>query len=324
MSYDINWNIEFKTKGKRYKLALMVECDTICSVNNLVDTATIVLPEAVMNTALNLENKVVRGSEVLIQFAYDDDQLETEFIGYVKDIINSDSSLKIVCEDALFLFRKGVTDKEMKPITLKKIAQYLVDEIDPGYKVNCSYEINYEKFTIHQATGYDVLKKIQQETKANIFFNTETKVLHIHPPYVEKGGEVFYSMQKNIENSSLEFKNKLDAKVEITIESTDIKGNVHKVTAGTTGGNKVTLKVGAMDRASMQRIADAELIKNSAAGYEGTFDTWLTPMVKPTYSARIKDEDYPDKTAWYYVVSVNTNISESGIKRTITPGIKLS
>ena len=323
MYYDINWNIEFKTEGERFKLALMVECDIVCSVNNLADTATIVLPEAVMNAALNRANKVVRGTEVLIQFGYDD-QLETEFIGYVKDVINSDSSLKIVCEDALFLFRKGVKDKELKPTSLKKIAQYLVNEIDPSYKVNCSYDINYEKFTIHQATGYDVLKKIQQETKANIFFNTETKVLHIHPPYVEKGGEVFYSMQKNIETSSLEFKNKLDAKVEVTVESTDIKGNVHKVTAGTTGGNKITLKVGAMDKASMQRIADAELIKNSAAGYEGTFDTWLIPMCKPTYSARIKDEDYPEKTAWYYVVGVTTNLSESGGKRTITPGIKLS
>ena len=33
-----------------------------------------------------------------------------------------------------------------------------------------------------------------------------------------KGGEAFYSMHHNIENSSLEFKNKLDAKVEITVE----------------------------------------------------------------------------------------------------------
>ncbi len=321
--YNIDWNIEFKTEGKTYRLALMVECDIVCSVNNLADTATIVLPEAVMNTALNLENKIVRGTEVLIQLGYDG-QLETEFIGYVQDIINSDSSLKIVCEDALFLFRKGVKDKELKPTSLKKIAQYLVDEIDLGYKVSCTYDINYEKFTIHQATGYDVLKKIQQESGANIYFNTETKELHIHPPYVEKGGEVFYSMQKNIENSSLEFKNKLDAKVEIIVESTDIKGNVHQTTTGTTGGDKVTIKVGSMNEASKKLRAEIELIKRTEPKYEGTFDTWLIPMCKPTYSARIKDEDYPEKTAWYYVVGVTTNLSESGGKRTITPGIKLS
>ena len=321
--YSLDWNIEFKTSGKRYTLAMLAECDIVKSVNNLADVATIVLPEAVMNEALSLEHKIIRGSEVLIQLGYDGN-LKNEFIGYVQDVINSDSSLKIVCEDALFLFRKGVKDKELKPTSLKKIAQYLVDEIDSGYKVNCSYDINYEKFTIHQATGYDVLKKIQQESGANIFFNTEDKTLHIHEPYIEKGGEVFYSMQKNIENSSLEFKNKLDAKVEIIVESTDIKGNVHQTTTGTTGGDKVTIKVGSMNEASKKLRAELELIQRTAPKYEGTFDTWLIPMVKPTYSARLKDEDYLENKAWYYVVGVTTNLSESGGKRTITPGIKLS
>ena len=320
---NIDWNIEFKTNGQRYQLGMLAECEVFSSVENLADTATIILPEAVMNEVLNFENKLIRGSEVVIKMGYDN-ALETEFTGYIQDITNNDSSLKIICEDALFLFRVGIPDIELKPTSLSKIAHYLIDEIDSSFTLKCTYDINYEKFTIHQATAYDVLKKIQAETKANIYFNTELKELHIHPPYLEKGGEVFYSLQKNVENSSLEFDNKLDSKVEITIESTDLKGTVHKVTSGTTGGNKVTLKVGAMDEASMRRIADAELIKRNAAGYEGSFDTWLVPFVKPTYSARIKDEDYPDKTAWYYVASVVTNLSESGAKRTITPSIKIS
>ncbi|WP_417289608.1 hypothetical protein [Corallibacter sp.] len=321
---NIDWYIQFKNQeGKRFQLALMAECEIIQSVDNLADTATIVLPEAVMNSPLNFENKIARGTEVLIQLGYDG-ELKDEFVGFIQDITNNDSSLKILCEDALFLFRVGIPDVELKPTSLTKIAQYVIDNIDSSFTVNCDYDVNYEKFTIHDATGYDVLKKIQDETKANIYFDTANKVLHIHPPYVEKGGEVFYSMQKNIENSSLEFNNKLDAKVEVTIESTDIKGNVRKVTSGTTGGDKVTLKVGSIDEASMQIIADNEVLKHSAAGYEGSFDTWLIPFVKPTYSARIKDEDYPEKTAYYYVKSVTTNLSEAGGKRTITPGIKLS
>jgi len=323
MYYDIDWHIEFTTNNKRTQLVMMAECEVISSVDNLADTATIVLPEAVMNTVLNFEGKVKRGTAVIIKMGYDGD-LKTEFVGYVKDITNSDNSLKILCEDALFLFRVGIPDVELKPTTLKDILQYVITNIDSSYTLVSTYDINYEKYTIHQATGYDVLKKIQSETKANIFFNTEKKELHIHPPYISKGGEVFYSMQKNIENSSLEYNNKLDTKVEVTIESTDIKGNVQSVTTGTTGGNKITLKVGAIDTASMNKIANAELLKNSAAGYEGSFDTWLIPFVQPTYSARIKDEDYPDKTAYYYVKSVTTHLSEVGGKRTIVPGIKLS
>lgn len=323
MLYDIDWNIEFNTNGQRYRLAMLHSCEVFSSVDNLADTATIVLPEAIMNEVLNFENKIGRSTQVVISFGYNQ-ALLTEFTGYIRDITVNDSSLKILCEDALFLFRKGIPDTQLKPTSLAKIAQYVIDHVDPSFQLDCTFDINYEKFTIHQATGYDVLKKLQDETKGNFYFDTANKTLRIHPPYIEKTGEVFYSMQKNIENSSLEFKNRIDTKVEITVESTDLKGNVQKTIAGTTGGDKVTLKVGMMDQDSMKRIADAELLKRSAPKYEGSFDTWLDPFVAPGYSARIKDEEYPNNTAYYYVQSVVTSISDSGGKRTVTPGIKLS
>lgn len=323
MLYDIDWNIEFNNKGKRTKLALMAEVEIVKDVDNLADVATIVLPESIMNDALNFENKIGRGTEVLIEMGYNGN-LETEFVGFIRDITVNDSSLKIICEDALFLFRVGVPDKELKGVTLRQVAKYVVDEVDPSYKVESTYDITYEKFTIHQATGYDVLKKLQEETKGNFTFDTENKILHIDPPYIRKGGEVFYSMQKNIEESSLEYKNKLDYKLEVTVESTDVKGNVRKITAGSTGGDKITLKVGAMSEASMKEVAEAALKKQNSAGYEGSFSAWLIPYVAPTFSARIKDEDYPDKTAFYYVKSVTTTLSSSGGVRTVTPGIKLS
>lgn len=320
--FTMDWNIVFDTNGKKFKLGLLAECEIVCSVDNLADTATIVLPEAVMNKVLNLENKINRGSGVLIQLGYDGN-LETEFEGFIQDITTNDSTLKIVCEDALFLFRVGVKDVELKPSSLKSIAQYVIDKIDQSYKLSCDYDISYEKFVIHQATGFDVLKKLQEETKANIYFDTQNKILHIHPPYLEKGGAVKYSMQQNIEKSTLEYKKAVDKKVEITVESTDSKGKVKSITAGTTGGDKITMKVGPMGEVDMKKVADAALRKNSFDGYTGSFDGWLIPFVKPTYSAIIQDQDYPYKDGSYYVVGVKTNFSESGGVRTITPGIKL-
>lgn len=317
--YNIDWDIRFDNK---YQLAILGELEIVKSVDNLADTAVIVLPEAVMNEVLDFEQLIGRGTEVLIRLGYDG-ELKNEFSGYIREIAVNDSSLKIRCEDALFLFRVGVPDKEMKGVSLKQVAQYVIDHVDPDFTLQCDYEVNYEKFTIHQATGYDVLKKLQEETKANIYFDTENKTLHIHKPYLEKGGEVYYSMQKNIENSSLDFKTKLDTKHEVTVESTDINGIVHKVTVGTTGGDKTNWKVGSMDEASMREIAKEILKKKAAPSYDGTFDTWLVPFVAPSWSARIKDADYPDKEAWYYVKSVTTSISEGGGKRVVTPGVKL-
>lgn len=320
--FVMDWNIIFNNAGKKFKLGLLAECEIDSSVDNLADVATIVLPEAVMNWVLNIESKISRGTQVTIQLGYNG-KLETEFEGFIQDITTNDSTLKIICEDALFLFRVGVPDVELKPTSLKKIAQYLIDKIDPSFTLSCDFDISYEKFVIHQATGYDVLKKLQEETKANIYFDTINKVLHIHAPYVEIGGVVKYSMQRNIEKSSLEYKRAIDKKVEVTIESTDSKGKVKSITSGTTGGDKITFKVGPMSEADVKKIAESTLKKNSFDGYSGSFDGWLIPFVQPTYSAIIEDTDYPHKNGRYYVIGVKTSFSESGGKRTITPGIKL-
>lgn len=320
----MDWDIRFKNKnGKVFRLGTLAECEIDLNVDNLVDTSTIVLPEAVLNQVLEIEDKIGRGSEVTIKLGYNDD-LKTEFQGYIYDITTNDSTLKILCEDALYLFRKGVKDVVLKPTSVKKIAQLLVNQVDKSYKVDCDYDIGYEKFVFHQSTAYDVLKKVQEEIKANIYFDTQTKTLHIHPPYVQKGGEVRYSFHDNIEEGcSLEYKRAIDKKVEVTVESTDLNGKVKSVTVGVTGGDKVTLKVGAMSEKDMKRVAEAALKKNSFDGYTGSFPTWLVPFVQPTYTAIIEDLDYEFKTGRYYVVGVKTTFSESGGQREITPGIKV-
>lgn len=319
---NMDWNITFKSKGLSYKLMLISEIEITESVENLVDTAIITLPESVLNKVLDFEDTIGRGSEITIELGYDND-LKKEFTGYVKDITTNDSSLKIVCEDSLFLFRVGVKDVEMKPTSMKKIAQSLIDQIDKSFTLSCGFDIGYEKFTIHQATGYDVLKKLQEETKANIYFDSEKKILHIHAPYLEKGGDVVYSLQKNIEKSSLEYKRAIDKKVEVTIESIDLKGKVRSYTTGTTGGDKITIKVGAVSEIDMKKIAAVALQQNNYDGLDGSIDTWLVPFVKPTYSAHFSDEDYPEKTGIYYVISTVTTFNDSGGKRVVKFGIKL-
>src|SRR5690606_7563973 len=112
--YDMNWSIRFKTDDKTYKLGLLESCEINCDVDNLADTATIVLPEAVVNNVWELDQKIIRGTEVIIQLGYDED-LKTEFTGYVQRITN-DGSLIIHCEDSLFLFRVAVPDKEFKNV----------------------------------------------------------------------------------------------------------------------------------------------------------------------------------------------------------------
>ncbi|WP_234111469.1 hypothetical protein [Chryseobacterium sp. R2A-55] len=348
--YQLNWNINFKNKQGNWKLGILAECIIEKSVSNLADTATVVLPEADMNKVLKVQDSIGRGDEITIDLGYDDN-LVTEFIGYVKEITTNDSALQILCEDALFLFRKGIADrffgvKKMKKkkskddgdegesteeppavgklTSVKEVAQYVISQIDKSYKLDCKYDIPYERFTIYQATGYDVLAKIQEETGADIFFDMKTKTLCIYPAYTRKGGEADYSMQHNIETSSLEYKSAEDRKVEVTVESVGVSGEVISKTVGQAGGEKITKKVGRMSAAAVKIIADTEYKNKMAPGYEGTFDAWLIPFVEPSYTIGIYDDDYPYKDGKYYTESVTVNFSEAGGKRTITPSIKLS
>src|SRR5690554_702319 len=300
--YSLDYDISFEHNGRKFKLALLASVEITSDVMVLADSATITLPEAVLNQVLDLKGRIGRGAKVEINLGYDGN-LKREFDGFIREIKTNDSSLTIECEDALFLFRKSVKDEILTNTNVSEICQSLIDQIDPSYTLVCDYDIGYEKFTIHQAEAYDVLKKLQSETKANVYFNTVAKELHVHFPYSEKGGDVKYAFDRNIETSSLEYKKAIDRKIEVVVEKIG--------------------KDGEMKASDIQKIADAELIKRSADKYEGDFDSWLIPICRPTYTAEIRDPDYPEKDGQYYVSSVTTSFSESGGVRKIKLGNKL-
>lgn len=322
MNLEVMWNISFKTPTETWDLGVLAECRIEKSAKNLADRAIITLPEANFNKVLRIQDTISRGDQVMIKLGYRDLIWETEFSGYVKEIITNDNSLTIECEDALFLFRNGVKDRQFKPASISTIAQYLIGEINPDFELDCDYNIGYEKFTIYKATAYDVLAKIQEETGADIYF--ENKTLHIHPAYTRKGGEADFSPQCNIEKFNLEYKTAIDRKVEVTIESTGMDGKVKKYTVGQPGGEKVTKTVDRMSEQSIRMIADNEYKTRMSDGYEGSFESWLFPYVEPSFTIGIYDDDYPYKDGRYYVDAVTTVFSSEGIRRSVELGIKLS
>lgn len=323
MLYDIGWNIEFKNGSQRTLLAFVAELEIIRDIDMLSSTAQLVLPESIMNDPLHFEHVIKRGTEVLIDLGYNGD-LNREFTGFVREVRIKDGSIRIECEDALFLFRQSIPDTELNQITLNKICEYVIENIDSSYRLESTYDISYDKFSIYNATGQEVLKKLQEETKANIQFDGKNKILKVSPPYAIKEGEAFYVIQKNVETSDLEYRQNQDKKLSVKVETTDTNGNVLVSEAGEVGGDESTLKVGTMPSSSLQRVAEEWYKTQRNPGYEGSFRTWLIPHVEPGYSAYIKDEDYPDKAGFYFVKAVTTNISSSGAVRTIKPGLKLN
>ncbi len=319
MYLNLDWQI---TVGN-YQLALLEKCEVHSSVDLLADTCTITLPEAVYNKAFRVEETLLRGDKVQVRAGYGG-QLVTEFTGYLLRVDTNNNVLTIECEDALFLMRLAVADKQFKTATVKEIAQYLIAQTGGTVTLNCTLDLGYTKFVIRQATAYDVLNKLQQETAGNIYMK-ETATgweLNIHPPYSEAHGNVKYTFQQNIEKSDLKYIRRQDRKLEVVIERIDKTGKVVKEQYGTTGGDQVTLKRGTMDAGSAAQTAKNEYLRRMTDGYEGSITCWLVPFCAPGYTAEILDADYEYKDGSYYVTAVTTSISNQGGIRAVQLGIK--
>ena len=306
----------------KYELRMMESIEIIRSVELLSDTATIALPATAYNQTLDIESKIKRGDSVLIKLGYNG-KLVPEFEGYLESISSDDGSLTLKCEDSLFQYRKDIPNVELKNASVVDILKYVHTYIT-GFTINCSYDFSYDKFVIKDATGYDVLKKIQEEAKPNIYI--KGNVLHIHPQYIEIFGTAVYDFAKNIDEDGCSLKYKLESerKFLVTVESKDSAGKTIKVEEGTTGGEKMNIKIsGVTNVASLRKMAQEALKQKVYTGFEGNFTAWLIPYVDAGYKVTLYDWDYEYKNGSYYVLEVKTVFSEDGGVRVIKIGKKL-
>lgn len=316
------YTLDFEVKIGEFYLG-MVESITIHkSVELLADTCEIVLPAARLNKALEVEEQIKRGDEVSVSIGYKEVGIKEEFKGYLQRISTDGGSIKLFCEDDLFQFRKDLPNEELKKISLSNLLSKVVKGIGKNYKVDCSYTWVYDKFVIRDATGYDVLKKVQEECGADIYL--KDGVLHIHPPGEVVGKERFYDFAVNIEEAELSFKRAEDKKVKVVVKAIMPDGKVKEIEVGSTGGEKVEVKCHASDTASMKARGEAEVKRRTFDGYDGSITTWLIPECNPGDTASIHDGDYTYKDGTYFVRSVTTEFSEGGGKRKVELGYRLS
>nr|DAX44376.1 MAG TPA: tail protein [Caudoviricetes sp.] len=305
-----------------YQLAMLDKVEIHSSVELLADTAKITLPAAEYNKALDVEQELRRGDAVTIRLGYAETGLVTEFVGYLQRIATDNGDLTLTCEDDLFLLRKPLRDTVLTKISLSSLLAHIIKEMGISIKVDCSYSWVYDKFVVKAATGYDVLKKIQEECGADVYLREG--VLHLHPPGEVIGTERIYDFAYNIEEANLTYRRAEDKKYLIAVKALLPNGKVREFEVGTPGGDKITVKCPTSDEASMRLRAETELRRRTFDGYDGSIETWLVPECVAGDTVELHDADYPHKEGVYFVRSVTTEFSSSGGKRKIELGFRLS
>ena len=306
----------------RYRLRMVDGVKVKHSVEQLSDTATVTLPAMVEGTALRVESKLNVGDAVSIMLGYDD-SLQTEFKGYLKAINTDGGNLTLECEDALYLFDKKVDDVELTGISMKALLEKVVRQIDASFTVQTEFEFTWDKFVFYHATARDILKKVQDETRANIWFDGQT--LHVQPQYAQASGKtVLFDFSRNIESSNLKYRKKEDKKVEVELTVNTPEGRKEKLTIGASGGKSIKKEVFGITVEQARKIAENEHSIWCYDGYEGSFTGWLVPFVEPGDAVRLIDADYPNKEGVYYVTGTEISFSKDGGKRSVSLGRRLS
>ena len=210
----------------------------------------------------------------------------------------------------------------LKQVSLQTLLQKVINGCGLNLKVNCSYSWTYDKFVINNASGFDVLKKVQEECGADIYVSGGE--LHVHPPGEKMYDERFYDLSINVEEEGLTYRRAEDKKVKVVVKALLPDGTTKEVETGSTGGEKIEIKCATSDEASMKARGELEVKRRTFDGYEGSITGWLIPMCRPADSVTIRDKDYPYKDGTYFVTSVATEFGKEGGKRKIDLGFRLS
>ena len=235
------FTMRFDIQVGTWKLGMVEKVTVRRSVEELADTAVIELPGAEYNAALQVEDKIHRGDRVVINLGYDEVGMVQEFEGWVQRVGTDGGAITLECEDDLYLFRKALPDEQLQNVTLSALLARVVKGVGGGFTVDCSYSWTYQKFVISSATGYDVLKKVQEECGADIYI--EGKTLHVHGPGEKVGNTVIYDFTRNVQESSLTYRRTEDRKVRVVVKALMPDGKVKEREYGTTGGDRVTVRL---------------------------------------------------------------------------------
>lgn len=315
------FTMQFDITVGDWRLGMVEKVEIVRSVEQLSDTCTITLPGAEYNKALDVEQKLHRGDKVIVNLGYAEIGMVQEFEGWLQRIGTDNGAITLECEDDLYLFRKALPDQEHKNIKLQDLLELVVSGVGGGFDIDCSYSWTYQKFVISTATGYDVLKKVQEESGADIYI--QGKTLHVHGPGEKVGNTVIYDFGQNIQDCDLTYRRTEDRRVRIVVKALLPDGKVKEKEYGTTGGDRVVVRSAASDDASMKLRGESEHKRLTFNGYDGNIVTWLVPFIKPGDSAELHDRDYEYKDGTYYVKGVKTEFSSDGGVRTIELGYRL-
>ncbi len=324
-------------QGKTFTAVQEVSIKT--TIHSVVQTASIKIPlRARLRSQENpQESEIVesntqfaRGDYVIIRLGYDG-RLEEEFRGFVTEVGFS-NPCEIKCEGYSFKLRHKNFSGSWKSISSKELVQQAIAGTDITLHPD-SNDITLKNMSIAEgSTAWDLVKFMQEKYFLACYFVGHTQ-LYVGISYGVEGKRIKYGMgldpsaQKEtnvIKDDSLEYHRAEDEKIKVTVRYKDKAGVVHKETAGDSEGREIVETIDSEDSSTMKMAAEQKLLDYNRDGYRGHMLTFLRPFAQVTDVAELTDYRYPERSGNYAIEALEVSYGNSGARRKIDIGKRLS
>lgn len=327
-------NIEVKIGKIRFNR--VNECTIVKSAELLENTAIIKIPRSAialkkgeLSTFTDTSKRFKSGDEVLIKMGvngtaaanYEDGTKQEEFRGYVRHL-KVGYPVEIVCEDQTWILKHKNLVGSFKKTTLKALLEWILKGTGIKLEKNVPV-INFDKFIFRNVTAAQALQKLKEKYGLTIYFKS-WNLLFVGIAFEQDTYEQIYQIGKNVVDDSLEIVDESDTRMSckailITKDNKRIEKEV-----GNPLGEKRTLYFYNISPSALESIAKKELVKYKYTGLKGSFNTFLIPNPRLGQRSEIRHPSFPDKNGKYLTTKIETTLSESGARRKIFIGLKVS
>lgn len=265
------------------------------------------------------------GDKVKIEGGYyygDDIDLETDFVGYVREI-ESDYPLVIHCDDETYPLRQTNYVKSYKDADLKTV---LSDIIPGNISFSCP-DVHIGKYQIDNASAFAVLQDLMKNF--GLYSRLQDGKLKVGLAYEfgDKTNEHTYTIGKDVKKNELKYKRKEDFKVRYKAISMNPDGKKTVIEVGdkTKDASERTLNfAGPLSESELRQRALAVMAKTVYDGYTGSISGFGTPRTHAGDALIIKDQFEPEREGKYMIEKVDITYNESsGYSRQNTLSFKL-
>jgi hypothetical protein len=256
-----------------------------------------------------------------------------EFVGFVKRVSPTVPML-VECEDQSYWFRRTNLLKGFGKTTFKALLQYVLSEVESQHGqtvglLGTTPDINFDKFRFNNVNAAFALQELRKKYGLAIYLKPEG--LFAGLAYTDFRGEADYNFYGNIPEGGNQLTWRKQETGTLRVKATSLLKDNRQLTVevpdGGSGAIRSRYYAGIASESELRQLAEKDLAQLSREGFEGSITGFLTPFVRPGYTARLTDPQYEFRSGSYHVDKVTTTFMPKdgvGIKRKVEIGIRLS